>query len=73
LAAAGGVRMTVTFRDATVADAATLDRLFDTSFCDTFAHLYKPEDLDTFLKSFGIDERSTWGGSPAECPRITSG
>ena len=46
--------MTVTYRDATPADAATLDRLFDTSFCDTFAHLYRADDLDAFLKSFGI-------------------
>ena len=23
-----------------------LDRIFDTVFCDTFAHLYRPEDLD---------------------------
>ena len=70
MAAAGGVRMTVTFRDATVADAATLDRLFDTSFCDTFAHLYKPADLDTFLKSFGIDDWEAQLRDPAFAARI---
>lgn len=48
--------MTVTYRDATPADAATLDRLFDTSFCDTFAHLYGPEDLEAFLTSFGVSD-----------------
>jgi GNAT superfamily N-acetyltransferase len=48
--------MTITYRDATAADAATLDRIFDASFCDTFAHLYRPEDLDSFLSSFGIDD-----------------
>jgi len=46
--------MTVTYRDATVADAAALDRIFDTSFCDTFGHIYDPKDLDMFLKSFGL-------------------
>jgi GNAT superfamily N-acetyltransferase len=48
--------MTITYRDATAADAATLDRIFDASFCDTFAHLYRPEDLDSILSSFGIDD-----------------
>jgi ribosomal protein S18 acetylase RimI-like enzyme len=46
--------MTVTYRDAGPADAARLDRLFDAVFCDTFAHLYRPEDLDVFLSSFSI-------------------
>lgn len=46
--------MIVTYREAAVADAATLDSIFDTSFCDTFAHLYRPEDLDAFLSGFGI-------------------
>lgn len=46
--------MTIAYRDATAADARTLDRIFDTVFCDTFAHLYRAEDLDAFLSSFGI-------------------
>jgi ribosomal protein S18 acetylase RimI-like enzyme len=46
--------MTITYRDATAADAATIDRIFDTSFCDTFAHLYRAEDLSAFLSGFGI-------------------
>jgi ribosomal protein S18 acetylase RimI-like enzyme len=46
--------MTITYRDATPEDAATLDRIFDTSFCDTFARLYRKEDLDAFLSSFGL-------------------
>lgn len=46
--------MTATHRHATVADAATLDRIFDTSFCDTFAHLYSEENLNIFLSSFGV-------------------
>jgi diamine N-acetyltransferase len=46
--------MNMTYREASTKDAATLDRIFDTSFCDTFAHLYRAEDLDAFLTSFGI-------------------
>jgi ribosomal protein S18 acetylase RimI-like enzyme len=46
--------VTVTYREATPADAATLDRLFDVVFCDTFAHLYRTEDLNAFLSSFGV-------------------
>jgi len=46
--------MTITYRNATERDAAILDRIFDRSFCDTFAHLYPPEDLKSFLTSFGI-------------------
>ena len=48
--------MTITYRDATPADAATLDGIFETSFCDTFAHLYRSEDLEAFLSSFGIED-----------------
>lgn len=48
--------MNVTYRDGRPQDAATLDRIFDTVFCDTFAHLYRPEDLQSFLSSFGIPE-----------------
>jgi GNAT superfamily N-acetyltransferase len=46
--------MTIAYRDATVADAAALDRIFETSFCDTFGHIYRPEDLAAFLASFGL-------------------
>jgi GNAT superfamily N-acetyltransferase len=48
--------MTVTYRDAQPGDGATLDRLFNESFCDTFAHLYRPEDLEEFLTSFGVED-----------------
>ena len=46
--------MSIAYRDGRVEDAATLDGIFDKSFCDTFAHLYRKEDLDFFLSSFGI-------------------
>jgi ribosomal protein S18 acetylase RimI-like enzyme len=39
-------------RDATAADLAAIDRVFRTSFCGTFAHLYLPEDLAAFLVQF---------------------
>jgi ribosomal protein S18 acetylase RimI-like enzyme len=41
--------MTITYRDARPADAALIAALFERSFCETFAHLYKPEDLAAFL------------------------
>jgi len=47
--------MTVTYRTATAADVETIDRIFRTSFCDTFAHLYRTEDLDAFLGKFTRD------------------
>lgn len=62
--------MTTTYRDATVHDAATLDWLFDTVFCDTFAHLYRAEDLETFLTSFGIADWEAELDDPAFAYRI---
>ena len=41
--------MTVTYRDATPADAPALRELFAESFVETFGHLYRPEDLNEFL------------------------
>jgi len=62
--------MTTTYRDATYADAAALDRIFDTVFCDTFAHLYRPEDLNTFLGSFGIADWEAQLDDPAFACRL---
>jgi ribosomal protein S18 acetylase RimI-like enzyme len=62
--------MTITYRDAGPADAVALDRIFDTSFCDTFGHLYRPEDLNTFLTSFGISDWEAQLSSPAFSCRI---
>lgn len=47
--------MTV-YRDSTPADAAALDGLFKSVFCGTFAHLYRAEDLEEFLSSFGVSD-----------------
>ena len=62
--------MTSGYRDATPDDAATLDRIFDTSFCDTFAHLYRREDLDAFLSSFGVSDWEDQLKDPAFACRI---
>lgn len=48
--------MTASYRDAHSGDGAVLQRIFVTSFCDTFAHLYRPEDLDAFISSFGTED-----------------
>lgn len=42
----------ITTRDATAADLPAIDRVFRRSFCDTFAHLYRPDDLASFLAQF---------------------
>jgi len=39
-------------RDAAADDLPAIDRVFRTSFCETFAHLYHPEDLAAFLGKF---------------------
>jgi ribosomal protein S18 acetylase RimI-like enzyme len=62
--------MIVSYREATPADAATLDRIFDTVFCDTFAHLYRAEDLNAFLSSFGVADWEGQLGDPAFAVRI---
>ena len=51
LAGTGRIRM-ITTRDATAADLPAIDRVFRRSFCDTFAHLYRPDDLASFLAQF---------------------
>lgn len=60
----------ITYRDATPRDAATLDRIFDTSFCDTFGHLYRPEDLGAFLSSSGVEKWEADLRQPAYSFRI---
>jgi GNAT superfamily N-acetyltransferase len=62
--------MSAIFRDAAVDDAATLDRIFETSFCDTFAHLYRAEDLQSFLSSFGLSDWQAQLRDPAYAFRI---
>jgi ribosomal protein S18 acetylase RimI-like enzyme len=51
-------------RDATAADLPAIDRVFRTSFCETFAHLYRPEDLAAFLAQFTPDAWATEFADP---------
>ena len=44
--------MTASTRDARAADLPAIDRLFRTSFVDTFGRLYAPDDLAMFLAQF---------------------
>ncbi len=44
--------MTITYQDGSLADIPAIDRIFRQSFCDTFAHLYRDEDLQAFLGKF---------------------
>ncbi len=62
--------MSVTYRDATPADAASLDRIFDMVFGDTFGHLYAPEDLAAFQSSFTIADWEAQLADPAYAFRI---
>ena len=55
--------MTITYRDATSADLTAIDRVFRASFCDTFAHLYRPDDLAAFLGQFTPE---AWAGEFAD-------
>ncbi len=52
-------------RPATAADLPAIDRVFRTSFCDTFAHLYDPADLQAFLDGFTPDAWAAEFGDPA--------
>ena len=62
--------MTISYRDAEPGDAAAIDRIFRTSFCDTFAHLYAPEDLSSFLSGFELSDWERQIGDPSFAFRI---
>ena len=52
------IAATLTLDTPTPADAAALDAMAEASWRDTFAHFYKPEDLNAFLdENFGEDGR----------------
>jgi GNAT superfamily N-acetyltransferase len=44
--------VTISYRCCGPKDADVIDALFRKSFCDTFAHLYRTEDLEAFLAKF---------------------
>lgn len=62
--------MSIACRDASAADAPALDRVFRTAFCDTFAHLYRPQDLASFLARFTPEAWAGELGDPAFAFRI---
>jgi diamine N-acetyltransferase len=60
----------ILYRDGRVEDAHLLDQLFDAVFCETFAHLYRQEDLDAFLSGFTIGDWEAHLGDPAYSFRV---
>jgi diamine N-acetyltransferase len=62
--------MTLAYRDGAPKDAAALDRIFNTTFCETFGHLYRSEDLNAFLSGFGLSDWQAQLGDPAYAFRI---
>ncbi|GAA4748883.1 GNAT family N-acetyltransferase [Sphingomonas daechungensis] len=47
--------MNLSYRSAGLEDAEAVDRVFRATFIDTFAHLYRPEDLEAFLAKFTLE------------------
>jgi GNAT superfamily N-acetyltransferase len=62
--------MTITYRDATPADAAALAALGARSFAETFGHLYRPEDLAAFLAGHSPARWAAELGDPEFAVRI---
>lgn len=56
--------MTITYRVGTLDDIPAIDRIFRQSFCETFAHLYRDEDLQAFLGRFTPAAWAEEVGSP---------
>ena len=47
--------MNISYRRGEIGDAGAIDRVYRTAFMDTFAHLYRPEDLEAFLAKFTLE------------------
>ena len=62
--------MTLAYRGAGPEDAAAIDRIFNMTFCETFGQLYRPEDLNAFLSSFGLSDWEAQLSDPAHAFRI---
>ena len=62
--------MTTAFRDGSLTDAAAIDGMFRSSFCDTFAYLYRAEDLAAFLAQFTADAWQSELSDPAFAFRL---
>ena len=42
-------------RNGSLTDAEAIDRIYRTGFNETFAHLYQPQDLESFLSDFTLE------------------
>lgn len=62
--------MSVAYRNAGAADASALDHVFRTTFCDTFGHLYRAQDLASFLGKFTPEAWASELDDPAFAFRI---
>jgi ribosomal protein S18 acetylase RimI-like enzyme len=62
--------MTASCREAVPGDARALHEIFEKSFCDTFAHLYRSEDLEAFLSGFTVEGWESQLRDPAYSFRI---
>lgn len=60
----------VTYRDVTLDHSALVADLFARSFVETFAHLYRNEDLDSFLAGVTPEAFATEIGDPAFALRL---
>ena len=47
--------MNIGYRQGQLADAEAIRHVFSATFIDTFAHLYRPEDLEAFLAKFTVE------------------
>jgi ribosomal protein S18 acetylase RimI-like enzyme len=60
----------IDYRNGTLADAEAIDRIYRIGFNDTFAHLYDPKDLETFLSDFTLERWRSELSDPSFAFRI---
>ena len=70
MAAAGGIRMTIGWRDARPTDANSLAAIGRDTFVETFGHLYRADDLALFLESHDAGNWANELADPAYAIRI---
>jgi ribosomal protein S18 acetylase RimI-like enzyme len=62
--------MSIRYRDATASDAETLANLFQRVFDETFGHLYRTADRDSFMAQHGVDQWREQLSDPAYAVRL---
>ena len=65
--------MSLAHRMATEDDLPAIDRVFRTGFCDTFAQMYRSEDLDAFFAQFSPEAWLAEYRDPRYAFRIAEG